>query len=255
MIASMKGDGFVKQENLKVYDQRYQLIYESGIQFWNQHEPPTQLLHLVEGLAEGDKCIEFGCGEGHESRVLASKGLHVTAIDLSPTVIKHAINNTHKDLDVNYLVGDVTDLTNLGIVDHTYELAVNVGCLHMMAEDEDRIAHLKEVKRVLKSGGLFFLQNGLALDSVVPMSTEEKHILEQLQSFQKQQLKPGELISMQVSTPEGIKKVEVPLCPPGKTLSIQEYVTELEAAGFSILFTEQGGGANMPFEAIIVVRA
>lgn len=251
----MKGEGIVKQENLKVYDQRYQLIYESGIQFWNQHEPPPQLLQLVEELAEGDKCIEFGCGEGHESRMLASKGFHVTAIDLSPTVIKHAINNTHKDLDVKYLVGDVTDLTNLGIASHTYELAVNVGCLHMMAEDEDRIAHLKEVKRVLKSGGLFFLQNGLALDSVVPKSTEEEHILEELRSFHKHQPNPGELISMQVSTPEGIKEVEVPLCPAGRTLSIQEYVTELEAVGFSIVFAEQGGGANMPFEAIIVAKS
>ncbi|MFI8708181.1 hypothetical protein ACIGHG_14075 [Bacillus sp. NPDC077411] len=59
---------------------------------------------------------------------------------------------------------------------------------------------------------------------------------------------------MQVSTPEGIKKVEVPLCSAGKTLSIQGYVTELEAVGFSIVFTEQGSGANMPFAAIIIAR-
>jgi ubiquinone/menaquinone biosynthesis C-methylase UbiE len=185
---------------------------------------------------------------------LASKGLKVTAIDLSPTVIKQAINTTPSDLKVNYLVGDVTNLCSLGIADNTYELAINIGCLHMMTEDEDRIAHLTEVKRILVDGGLFFLQNGLSLDDVKPKSPEEKKILEQLYEFFTKQPKPGELIKTYVSTPQGKKEMMVPLCP-SKRLSMKEYIAELEQAGFSVVFAEQGGGANMPFEAIIIAKA
>ncbi|MBO1582868.1 hypothetical protein [Bacillus sp. XF8] len=44
----------------------------------------------------------------------------------------------------------------------------------MMAENEDRVAHLTEVKRILVDKGLFFLQNGLSLEDVKPKSSKKK---------------------------------------------------------------------------------
>lgn len=245
----------MKQESLKVYDKRYQFVYESGAKYWNEHEPHPKLLEIARGLPPEAKCIDLGCGEGHEARAVAAAGLTVTAIDLSPTVIKRAMESTDTNLKVNYLVGDITDLSTLGIESNTYNLAINIGCLHMMAENEDRVAHLTEVKRILVDGGLFFLQNGLSLEDVNPKTPEEKQTLEQLQEFFKKQPKPGELVSNQISTHDGEKNIMVPLCPNGKRLSMQEYIIELEKVGFSILFTEQSGGANMSFEAIIVAKA
>lgn len=60
------------------------------------------------------------------------------------------------------------------IEENTYNLATNIGCLHMMAENEDRVAHLTEVKRILVDKGLFFLQNGLSLEDVKPKSSKKK---------------------------------------------------------------------------------
>ncbi|MBO1582867.1 hypothetical protein [Bacillus sp. XF8] len=80
-------------------------------------------------------------------------------------------------------------------------------------------------------------------------------MFEQLQEFLKKQPKPGERVSIHISTPDGKKNIMIPLCPNSKRLSMKEYIAELEKIGFSIIFTEQSDGANMPFEAIIVAKA
>jgi SAM-dependent methyltransferase len=134
------------------------------VYFWNEHAPSQRLLELVTNLPEGAKCIDFGCGEGHEARALAKLGFKVTGIDLSPTVIQRNKKITPPDLFIEFLAGDVTDLQTIGIVDGILDLALDIGCLHMMNEPMDRIAYLKGIKRVLKSGGFLYLQNGLNLD-------------------------------------------------------------------------------------------
>ncbi len=56
-------------------------------------------------------------------------------------------------LDVRFLVGDVTDPDSLDLRSCSFQLAVNIGCLHMIAETEDRdktrdpICSLKTMKK------------------------------------------------------------------------------------------------------------
>jgi len=239
------------QKNLLAYEERYKKVYDAGGIFWNEHVPPRELLNFVTQLPKGAKCIEFGCGEGHEVRALAKLGFKVTGIDISPTVIQRNKTITSADLCVEYVVGDITDLRPIGIEDGVFDFALDIGCLHMMSESIDRISYLKEIKRVLKPGGFLYLQNGLSLNDVLPENLEQADELQALKEFVISN--NGEKPTLRkIVTGEGEREIMISLCPVGKWLSLDEYIAELTSLGFTIIFSGRSGGMNMNFEAIII---
>ncbi len=239
---------------LHAYDQRYRLVYEAGARFWNEHQPHPRLIECASGLRPRSRCIEFGCGEGFEARALAALGLRVTAIDLSPTVITKARQETPAELQVQYLPGDVTNLDALGIANASFDFAVDVHCLHMMSDPTDRRKYLAAIKRVLKPGGLFYLQDMLALDDVIPADDAEAKEIEELRAFQAAH-KGGDRTPREITTPQGVKKILLPLCPDCKAQLLQEYINELSGAGFAVKQAERGGSLQTNFAAIIVAMA
>lgn len=235
------------QKDLLAYDERYKKVYEAEGIFWNKHVPHQTLLEFAAKLPKGSTCIDCGCGEGHEARALANLGHRVMGIDLSPTVIERNKKMT-PHLAIEFLVGDVTDLKSLGIEDAVFDLALDIGCLHMMNATIDRISHLKEIKRVLKPGGFLYLQNGLRPNDG-PGHIRASNEKEIFSTYNQEQRKARKII-----THQGEKELLLPVLPC-KLLSLGEYISELTGIGFSILFSERGGGANMDFEAVIIAKA
>jgi SAM-dependent methyltransferase len=141
------------RKGLSAYEGRYRLVLEAGGLYWNDPRPNKSLSRLVDQLPSGLRCVEFGCGEGSQARFMSSRGHSVTAIDLSPTAIAKANRDTPSDLKIDFLVGDVTDASTLGLEPDSFDLAVNIGCLHMMAEDEDRANHFSLIRDILMAGG------------------------------------------------------------------------------------------------------
>ncbi|HTY08002.1 MAG TPA: class I SAM-dependent methyltransferase [Candidatus Edwardsbacteria bacterium] len=243
-----------KDVGLHAYDERYHLVYGAGARFWNEHQPHPRLIECAKGLPAGAACIEFGCGEGFEARTLAAMDLKVTAIDLSPTVIAKAREETPAAMRVEYLAGDVTDLAALGIASACFDLAVDVHCLHMMSNPHDRLSYLAEVKRVLKPGGLFYLQDSLSWEDVQPADDEERKAIEEIRAFNATH-QGGDNTPRRITTSQGEKEILLPLCPGCKAQSLQEYVDELTGAGFAIKQAERGGSRHTMFAAIIVAMA
>ncbi|MDU4962351.1 MAG: class I SAM-dependent methyltransferase [Sporomusaceae bacterium] len=239
------------QKNLLAYEERYKKVYDAGGVYWNERVSPQKLLNFVTHLPKGAKCIEFGCGEGHEVRALAKLGFKVTGIDISPTVIQRNKTITPDDLCVDYVVGDITDLRAIGIEDGTFDFALDIGCLHMMSESIDRSSYLKEIKRVLKPGGFLYLQNGLSLNDVLPENMEQAGELQALKEFMLNYNGEKPMLR-KIVTSEGESDIMLPLCPIGKWLSLDGYISELIALGFTIISSGRSGGMNMTFEAIII---
>lgn len=239
-----------KQQDLNAYEDRYRLVFAAGALHWNDPRPNRHLSRLLEQLPEAANCVEFGCGEGYQARFVASRGHTVTGVDLSPTAIAKAISETPSHLQVRFLVGDVTDALSLGLPEASFDLAVDIGCLHMMADDEDRVSYLASVRALLKPEGYFFLQDGLDLDDVSPQSSAEAKELAEAKALQ---AKPaGHPVPNTIMTSGGVRKLLLPLCPTCRMPTLQGYVQEISDHGFRVVSAEYTAGVNCRYEAVVV---
>ena len=106
-----------------------------------------EMLPDVKGLAG----LDIGCGEGHNTRLLARRGARVSAVDISEVFIRHARELEEREpLGTDYRVASAVELP---FADSAFNFAT--GFMSFMDIPEtDRV--LAEAFRVLKPGG--FLQ-------------------------------------------------------------------------------------------------
>ena len=101
----------------------------------------------VEGLTG----LDVGCGEGHNTRLLAGRGARVTGIDISPTFVRYAEEaEEERPLGIRYEVASALDLP---FEDASFDFVTAFMSL-MDIPDTERV--LAEIFRVLRPGG--FLQ-------------------------------------------------------------------------------------------------
>lgn len=104
------------------------------------------ILPKVTGLTG----LDLGCGEGSNTRLLAARGAKMTAIDIAPTFIAHALEIEKKD--PSGIDFQVADGSALPFADCAFDFATAFMSLMDMA---DQAAALREVERVLRPGGFF----------------------------------------------------------------------------------------------------
>jgi len=105
------------------------------------------MLPPVDGL----RCLDIGCGEGHNTRLLAQRGARVTALDIADVFVAQAQTSERETpLGVRYLVASAVELP---FADAAFDVATGFMSFMDIPETERVIA---EAYRVLKPGG--FLQ-------------------------------------------------------------------------------------------------
>lgn len=103
-------------------------------------------LPAVSGLAG----LDIGCGEGHNTRLLAQRGARMTGLDIAPTFLRHAREAEARDpLGIRYVEGSALALP---FADRAFDFVVAFMSLMDMPEVERAIA---EAHRVLVPGGFF----------------------------------------------------------------------------------------------------
>ena len=101
-------------------------IWDRNAAFWDERMADGNLFHKhlvgpaaerLVAIAQGERVIEFGCGNGQFSRRLAELGATVLATDVSPKLIEHARERTATRPDiadrVTYSVLDAADRESL----------------------------------------------------------------------------------------------------------------------------------------------
>lgn len=110
---------------------------------------PAFLAMLPE--VRGFRGLDIGCGEGHNTRLIAQRGAAMTALDISETFLRHAQQaEAASPLGIRY---HLANAHRLPFPDDTFDFVTSFMCLMDMPEPERA---LREAYRVVKQGG--FLQ-------------------------------------------------------------------------------------------------
>jgi len=126
---------------------------EEGLQHTGRWSA-RQVRHALD-IGPGDRVLELGCGVGRIGRELAPHCGHWVGVDISDNMIDFAGRRlAHLDnVSLHKLSRTRLDPVGDGEIDKAYSIAV---LCHM--DKEDLYLYLRELKRVLKAGGLAFLE-------------------------------------------------------------------------------------------------
>jgi ubiquinone/menaquinone biosynthesis C-methylase UbiE len=99
---------------------------------------------------QGFHGLDIGCGEGHNTRLLAERGARMTGLDIAPTFVRHAMaKERERPHGIHYVRGSAQSLP---FPDATFNFAT----AFMSFQDiPDQALAVSEAHRVLKPGGFF----------------------------------------------------------------------------------------------------
>lgn len=115
--------------------------------------PLEYSFHLL-GDVRGKTVLEYGCGDGINTLLLARRGAKVKALDISPDLIdvaRRRLAANHITEDVEFVVGSAHDLP---LPDDSVDVVFGIAILHHL----DLALSAREVRRVLRRGGRAIFQ-------------------------------------------------------------------------------------------------
>lgn len=105
---------------------------------------------IAKELVQGKHVLDIACGEGYGSNLLALSARFVAGVDIDQSTISHA-SQKYKKENLAFTLGSVEKIP---FEANTFDIVVSFETLEHTAE---HTSMLKEIKRVLKSGGLLFI--------------------------------------------------------------------------------------------------
>lgn len=142
----------------KVWDKEY----ERGLFITRGDEPQTDTKDFIKFLKTQDievektHVLDLGSGMGRNSIYFAELGSIVTGIEISSVALKEAEKRTReKGLTISYLHKSIGD--KLSFEDDSFDIVLDVTSSNSLTQYEREI-YLKEVYRVLKPDGWFYVK-------------------------------------------------------------------------------------------------
>ena len=125
-------------------------LARAGYDVYRDHFNTPAFLEMLPDV-EGLSGVDLGCGEGHNSRLLAKRTARLTALDISEMFIQYARQSEAGDpLGIEYLVASAVELP---FADGSFDFATAFMSFMDVPETDGILA---EAYRILRPGG--FLQ-------------------------------------------------------------------------------------------------
>ncbi|WP_081687598.1 class I SAM-dependent methyltransferase [Glycomyces tenuis] len=135
----------IKQDLRQAYDAKAEVRERKEDAPWKRDERARFAAHLRE--AGSSVLLEIGAGHGVSGRYFADEGFAVTCVDLSPEMIGYC--------RAKGLTAEVMDFNALDFADGSFDAVFGMNTLlHVPRAELEAI--LREVKRVLAPGSLFY---------------------------------------------------------------------------------------------------
>lgn len=105
-------------------------------------------------ISKSTKVIDFGCGPGLYTTLLAGNGASVTGVDFSSNSIQYARNVANqKNLNINYVHQNYLEFE----ADQKYDLAIMIMCDFCALSPDQRETMLNKFRNILKPDGRILL--------------------------------------------------------------------------------------------------
>lgn len=154
---------YVLMRILESAPRRYQL----GIRLLTLGHLDKAYDHLISHIERGQHVLDLGCGTGDLTLRAAQRGAKVKGIDINAQMLEIAAQVVHK---AGFT--ETVDLMEMGVAEldgeeaQRYDAVVSGLCLSELSGDEVTYT-LKEVRRILRPGGLLLIADEIKPQSLV----------------------------------------------------------------------------------------
>ncbi|HET7694308.1 MAG TPA: class I SAM-dependent methyltransferase [Vicinamibacterales bacterium] len=124
---------------------------------------PLEYAYALLGDVDGRRVVDFGCGSGANTALLAGRGAHVWGIDISEDLLrlgKRRLSLSGRANAATFIAGSAHDMP---FPDDSIDVVFGIAILHHL--DLDLVS--KEVRRVLKPGGRAIFQEPVRNSAVL----------------------------------------------------------------------------------------
>lgn len=136
--------------------------FKRDTEYWNAYysqnpnikSPSLFAQEVGKKVSKSKTILELGCGNGRDSIYFSKLGLNVTAIDASDGVISR-LKRENKEDNICFICDDF--VSSSAIFSGQYDYAYSRFALHAINEEQETEV-LHNVYKVLKQGGLFFVE-------------------------------------------------------------------------------------------------
>ncbi|HEY0733311.1 MAG TPA: class I SAM-dependent methyltransferase [Herpetosiphonaceae bacterium] len=171
-------------EHLPEFERRYRKLYTAeAIQYdrvrfdhsrgqsFNSREQTT--IERLLGLDPGQSVVDVAAGTGRIAAYLASRGLNVTAVDLTPNMLQQAQNRAATSGLDNIRFVEANGRM-LPFADGSFDAVMSIRFLHLFPAAMHR-PFVQEMWRVLRPGGTLLIQFDSALAGVIVPLLQEPY--------------------------------------------------------------------------------
>jgi ubiquinone/menaquinone biosynthesis C-methylase UbiE len=118
-----------------------------------RYKPWPESKRFISTFPKDSYFLDLGCGNGRNSVHLANEGMGVVGCDFSKALLEIAQNKFewNRVFDRTQVVQG--DISFLPIKNETFDAALYIATIHHLPLQDERLASLKEVRRILKPGG------------------------------------------------------------------------------------------------------
>jgi SAM-dependent methyltransferase len=127
---------------------------------WDQALPPPEIIAFAESAPPG-RALDLGCGTGRASIYLAQCGWICDGVDFIPAAVDLARERADAAGVGDSARFSVASVAHLDEFKPSYDLAIDVGCMHNLRGD-DLVSYAAGVARLVRPGGHYLLFAHLA---------------------------------------------------------------------------------------------
>jgi SAM-dependent methyltransferase len=121
---------------------------------WHRDEPAKLLSEIISARGDPGRALDIGCGSGVDSVYMAQNGWDVTSLDFMPDALRMARERARQArVNITTIQADALEWDAPA---DTFDLIVDIGCLHSKTGAARRIYRDKIIS-MLKRGGDYLL--------------------------------------------------------------------------------------------------